>query len=145
MIWVSLIKSHAPLKGREFSPAGGKRGSQRVKAWRGPVESMRRDVHGIWEQRLVPDDLQQGNRDPQSYSHKDPKSANKLGELSPAEPPDENAAQLTPWLQPVRPWAENTVGSLWTSNLQNQDDKWVLLKVTKFVATCYPAVGNRHK
>lgn len=64
---------------------------------------MRRDVHGIWEQRLVPDDLQQGNRDLPSYSHKDPKSANKLGELSLSEPPDENAAQLTPWLKHVRP------------------------------------------
>ena len=52
---------------------------------------------------MIPDDLQQGNRDPQSYSHKDLKSANKLGDFSPAEPPDENAAQLTPWLQPVRP------------------------------------------
>ena len=76
------------------------------------MESMRRDVRGIWEQRVIPDDLQQGNRDPQSYSHKDPQSANKLGELSPAEPPDENASQLTPWLQPVRQEQRTQLGSL---------------------------------
>ena len=45
------------------------------------MESIRRDVGGIWEQRLVPADIQQGNGDPQSYSRKDPKSANSLREL----------------------------------------------------------------
>lgn len=66
-------------------------------------------------------------------------STNNLNELGrKSEIQQRLKHQLTPWFQPVKPWAKEPVMlclDFWPMDLQ--DKKWVLFQSTKFVVICY--------